>query len=135
MTAITSHWWENATADKAAACRDVVREFLAGPDAANREEFARALALLVLLGGDGDRTNIRDEINKVEGSHLDEVSNGLEVFEERLSDFPVAVPDGLRESIGQLQERRQKRSEDVTAERIELLRSAGKYKLKLNNEG
>jgi hypothetical protein len=136
MIAGPSRWWENATADEVAECRDVVYAFLTDPDSANREKSARALALLVLLGGDGDRANIRDEVNKVEDSQLDEVCNGLEVFEERLSDFPVPVPDGLRESIDHLKERRQKRSEDITAKRMEnLLRHARTYKFKLKTKG
>jgi hypothetical protein len=83
-----------------------VRAFLRGPDSINGEKFARAFAVSVLPGGDGNHVSIRDEISEVEDLHLDWVCNGLAVFQEKLSDFPRAVPDRLQESIDQLKEGR-----------------------------
>jgi triphosphoribosyl-dephospho-CoA synthetase len=128
MSAGTPHWWEDATAEEAAGGRGAVRAFLTSPNSADREKFARAFALLILLGEDGDYAGARDEISKVEDLHLDEICNGLKVLEKRLSDFPAALPNVLRTSIAQLEERSQRRSHDYVAEKQEKLRKQAESK-------
>lgn len=120
MSTNTSRWWGDATADEASECEIVVNTFLNGPNPANRDHCARALALFILLGGDD--TNILKEIQGVKDSQLNDVWIALKLCVDKLSAIGAAAPDGLQASIAQLE----KRSQDIVTEEQEKLRVKAK---------
>ena len=115
MSTDDSRWWNDATADEASKCKSVTDEFLRAPTLAKKDEFARALALFIILGGDD--AAIRERLDKISDTQLGPVCEGLRTFERKLSACGATISTNLQQTIAKLTKHDNENISKVAAER------------------
>lgn len=131
MSMDTQHWWHNATIDEVRACESVVHNFLTAPRPDANDEFARALAFYILLGG--DEIAISQKIDHIRDfQQADYACGALQSCEAKLSDCQASMTAALKDSIKRLEGYYRAKIEEAKSR---MARDAKQFKIKLKGKG